>query len=99
MALRDSNGPERLWTAEDVAVFLGIHVRTVYAKANSGEIPSSRWGLDVAFGARTSKTGSTRRPLRLSECPPWLGTATPLRRPVWERSEGRTASRDGSVRP
>jgi len=44
MADNARNEPEPLWTAEDVAGFLGIHVQTVYAKARSGELPSFKVG-------------------------------------------------------
>ena len=40
----DRNEVERLWIAEDVAEFLGIHVQTVYRKARTGEIPSLKVG-------------------------------------------------------
>lgn len=50
MPTREGNdGPRRLWTAEDVAEFLGLHPQTVYAKANRGEIPSFKVGVKRRF--------------------------------------------------
>ena len=43
------NEPERLWTAEDVAAFLGLHPQTVYAKSRAGEIPSHKIGRSLRF--------------------------------------------------
>ena len=43
-AAMDGRNGERLWTAEDVAEYLGMHVQTVYAKARLGEIPSVKIG-------------------------------------------------------
>lgn len=43
------NEPERLWTAEEVAEFLGLHPQTVYAKSRSGEIPSHKIGRALRF--------------------------------------------------
>ena len=37
-----SNVSEPLWTADEVAEYLGLHPQTIYKKANSGEIPSVR---------------------------------------------------------
>ena len=42
MADSPSNVSERLWTATEVAEYLGLHPQTIYKKANSGEIPSVR---------------------------------------------------------
>lgn len=44
MADPTRNEPEPLWTAEDVAAFLGIHVQTVYTKARAGVLPSLKVG-------------------------------------------------------
>lgn len=46
---RERNGTEPLWTAEDVAAFLGVHVQTVYQKALRGEIPSVKIGAARRF--------------------------------------------------
>ena len=43
------NDDDRLWTAEEVARFLGIHPQTVYAKARTGEYPSHRIGRTLRF--------------------------------------------------
>lgn len=55
------NESERLWTAEDVADFLGCHVQTVYRKAREGELPSVKVGglrrfNPAAVRAATSET-------------------------------------------
>ena len=42
---------DRLWTAEEVARFLGIHPQTVYTKARTGEFPSHRIGRTLRFKA------------------------------------------------
>ena len=42
MADSQSNVFERLWTATEVAEYLGLHPQTIYKKANSGELPSVR---------------------------------------------------------
>ncbi len=34
------NPRDRLWTVRDVAAYLGLKEKTVYAKAGRGEIPS-----------------------------------------------------------
>lgn len=44
-----NDGPERLWTAEEVATLLGLHVQTVYEKAKAGEIPSLKLGAIRRF--------------------------------------------------
>lgn len=49
MTQNDGNAAERLWTADDVAEFLGIHVQTVYSKALAGEIPSLKVGARRRF--------------------------------------------------
>lgn len=40
---------DRLWTADEVADFLGLHVQTVYSKAQAGEIPSFKIGSKRRF--------------------------------------------------
>lgn len=40
---------DRLWTAEEVAEYLGMHPQTVYAKARKGEIPSLKIGQARRF--------------------------------------------------
>ena len=56
----DARNDERLWTAEDVARYLGMHVQTVYQKARDGLIPSI-------------KIGDKRR-FRRAEIESWLET-------------------------
>ena len=41
--------PEPLWTAEQVASYVGVHVQTVYSKAASGEIGSLKIGRGLRF--------------------------------------------------
>lgn len=40
---------DRLWTAEEVARFIGLHVQTVYQKAIAGDIPSIKVGTRRRF--------------------------------------------------
>ena len=47
--MTEGNSDDRLWTAEEVARFLGMHVQTVYLKANAGEIPSLKIGTKRRF--------------------------------------------------
>ena len=41
--------PEPLWTADQVAAYVGVHVQTVYSKAASGEIVSLKVGRGLRF--------------------------------------------------
>jgi excisionase family DNA binding protein len=50
--MTDSNHADRLWTADEVAAFVGLHVQTVYAKANAGEIASIKIGNRRRFRRR-----------------------------------------------
>lgn len=47
--MAERNEPEPLWTVEEVAVFLGVHVQTVYEKSRLGEIPSIKIGSRLRF--------------------------------------------------
>ena len=47
--VRDQDKPEPLWTADQVALYLGVHVQTVYSKASSGDIPSLKIGRALRF--------------------------------------------------
>lgn len=43
------NESEPLWTADEVARFLGLHPQTVYEKSRLGEIPSIKLGSRLRF--------------------------------------------------
>lgn len=43
------NEREGLWTADQVAAYVGLHPQTVYAKARAGEIPSLKIGRALRF--------------------------------------------------
>lgn len=43
------NELEGLWTADEVAAFVGLHVQTIYEKARLGEIPSLKIGRVLRF--------------------------------------------------
>jgi len=45
----DGRNEDRLWTAEEVAAYLGLHPQTVYTKSRLGEIPSFKIGRALRF--------------------------------------------------
>ena len=47
--VQDRDNPEPLWTAEQVASYLGLHIQTVYQKAASGDMPSLKIGRGLRF--------------------------------------------------
>ncbi len=49
MANPKGNEIRPLWTADDVAAYLGWHPQTVYRKARAGEIPSVKVGRALRF--------------------------------------------------
>ena len=46
---QEQSKPESLWTADQVAAYLNVHVQTVYVKAASGDIPSLKIGRGLRF--------------------------------------------------
>ncbi len=47
--MAEKQEPEPLWTAEDVARYLNLHVQTVYERARNGTIPSHKYGPTRRF--------------------------------------------------
>ena len=45
-------GPARLWTVSEVAEFLQLHAKTVYAMAAGGKLPCVRVGSHLRFDSR-----------------------------------------------
>ena len=45
----DKDLRERLWTAQEVAEYLGVHEKTVYRWKNQGGLPCSRLGNRLRF--------------------------------------------------
>lgn len=54
---------ERLWTAADVAAFLGCSRQLVYMKAKSGELPCTHVGSLVRFVPEEIRAMFTSKPL------------------------------------
>ncbi len=44
--------PSEVLSAEEVASMLGVDVKTIYDKANRGQIPCRRLGRRILFGRR-----------------------------------------------
>lgn len=48
----NDNQPKEVLQVNEVAELLGVHPRTVYDKANAGEIPHRRLGRRLLFSRR-----------------------------------------------
>jgi excisionase family DNA binding protein len=60
---RDAEGLEKLYSPEDVAAYLGVHVQTVRAWIRSGRLPARRLAGQRALRVRASDLASVLEPI------------------------------------